>query len=181
MDVQKISYTVACTMVKVQVSLPEWLTRKDIQYQTGTSLQELRIGKVEVTDSNQSKIILHLLRNLSQSKGSGNVGGTFIEACSGITQVKSSGMEFHIGFRRRGVVHNGGMRTKGRNGLEAWTNKVAHLGTELIQLCCGRHLCNLNLADIFLKPLHKAKVCNAILNLGFTNILDLNRILDSLH
>ena len=49
-------------------------------------------------------------------------------------------------------MHNSGMRTKGRNGLEAWTNKVAHLGTELIQLCCGRHLCNLNLADIFLKP-----------------------------
>ena len=78
-------------------------------------------------------------------------------------------------------MHNSGMRTKGRNGLEAWTNKVAHFGTELIQLCCGRHLCNLNLADIFLQPLHKAKVCNAIFNLRFTNIFNLNRILNSLH
>lgn len=95
-------------------------------------------------------MLFHDVRYLAQRIGPGNVSGSFIKSGPGICQENISFLQLYIGLRRGGVVAERRMFSIGRDRLEAWTDKSAHLSTELIQLVGCAHLCDLHLAHVFL-------------------------------
>ena len=79
-------------------------------------------------------MVFHNLRNFSERISTCHICGTFIESGPCISQEESSLFQLYICLRRGGIMNNGAMFTVGADRLKAWTDEIALLCAELVEL-----------------------------------------------
>ena len=163
-------------MIEIQSSVPEWLSRKDVQVHSDTASQESCACKLQITDRNQCKMILHDLWDLTQRICPGDIRRTFIESGSCVRKEQAAFTELHIRLRRRRIMDDRRMFPERGDRFEAWTDKVPHLSAEFIELIRSTYLRNLRLSYIFLKPFHESDMRDTVFYLRFSDIFNLCRI-----
>ena len=181
MDIPQISNPMAGPVIIIQPLPPKRLSCRIIQGQSRAAMQEPGIRQMQHTADYRSKMPPHFPGDLSQRYRSGNIRGAFPVVSAGIRQEKSLGLQFHIRFRRGGIMGACRMLLIRADRPEAGSHIMLLHPPKFLQLCGSRHLRDAFLPDIRFQPVHELRVRNPVLDVGISDILRFHRILDCLH
>ena len=136
MDIQKISYSMSGSMIKVQCSIPERLSCQNIQIYTGTAMKKSGSSQIQSSPQNCCEVLFLFLSSRPHDNSTGNISSSLFIMSSCICQKKAGWFQRNIRFGCCKIMYNSSMLSIGNNRIKTVIYEILLFRTEFIQLFC---------------------------------------------
>ena len=136
MDIQKISHSMAGSMLKILSHFPQRLSRQNIQIYAGTAMKKSGSSQIQSSPQNCCKVPFLFLSSRSHDNSTGNISSSLFIMSPCICQEKTRWFQRNVRFGCCKIMHNSSMLSIGNNRIKTVIYEILLFRTEFIQLFC---------------------------------------------
>ena len=136
MDIQKISYSMAGSMLKILSHFPQRLSCQNIQIYAGTAMKKSGSSQIQGSTQNCCKVLFLFLSSGSHDNRTGNISSSLFIMSSCICQKKTGWFQGNIRFGCCKIMYNSSMLSIGNNRIKTVIYEILLFRAEFIQLFC---------------------------------------------